>query len=149
VACRFPFVFRNKKRTSCTSESDKSGRAWCSTKIRSDGIHVSGNWGHCDCQGGGKLHRNCLSLKVIIIGRKILLHFPLGGTHNPPFITTKRPIINPSNNPFTPTRQPNFPTRTPFTPLTTSRPNFTTRNPFTPATTKRPFIRLLLYFLAS
>ena len=27
------------------------GYKWCSTKVGSDGVHVSGTWGRCDCKG--------------------------------------------------------------------------------------------------
>ena len=51
--CVFPFKFRNKKFTGCTTEFDESGKNWCSTKVTAEGEHVSGagEWGYCssDC----------------------------------------------------------------------------------------------------
>jgi len=43
--CSFPFVFRKKSYTACTTVGDSAGKAWCSTKVDDKGAHVSGG-GH-------------------------------------------------------------------------------------------------------
>merc|ERR1719228_1215126 len=47
--CRFPFKFQNKAYASCTTDFDPDNRAWCSTKVDSNGVHVSGEgeFGYC------------------------------------------------------------------------------------------------------
>merc|ERR1719228_378111 len=47
--CRFPFKFRNKAYASCTTDFDPDNRAWCSTKVDSNGVHVpgEGEFGYC------------------------------------------------------------------------------------------------------
>ena len=50
--CVFPFKFRNKKFDGCTQEFDETGAAWCSTRVTSEGEHVSGagEWGYCNTE---------------------------------------------------------------------------------------------------
>merc|ERR1711970_134922 len=50
--CIFPFTHKGKTYSNCTSDYAKLGRLWCSTKVDSDGKHISGKgeWGHCDGQ---------------------------------------------------------------------------------------------------
>jgi len=43
--CSFPFVFRNKPYSACTTVGDSAGKPWCSTKVDGNGVHVSGG-GH-------------------------------------------------------------------------------------------------------
>jgi len=47
--CKFPFKFRNKIFASCTTDFDPDNRAWCSTKVDSKGVHISGEgeFGYC------------------------------------------------------------------------------------------------------
>ena len=49
AACVFPFLYKNKKHTSCTLVDADDGIPWCSTLTDSDGVHVGGQgkWGHC------------------------------------------------------------------------------------------------------
>ena len=51
--CQFPFIFEDKTRTGCTTDTDPEGKPWCSTKVDSQGVHVGGggHWAHCspDC----------------------------------------------------------------------------------------------------
>jgi len=45
--CQFPFITNGQTFTSCTQSGDT--RAWCSTKVDSNGNHISGigEWGYC------------------------------------------------------------------------------------------------------
>ena len=46
--CAFPFIFRNKQFTGCTTEFDDTGVAWCSTKtINGEHVAGQGEWGYC------------------------------------------------------------------------------------------------------
>ncbi len=47
--CQFPFTFQGTTYTSCTTDDDPGGEAWCSTRVDARGRHVSngGHWGHC------------------------------------------------------------------------------------------------------
>lgn len=47
--CVFPFIFRGNKYNGCTTEYDFDNKAWCSTKVNSNGEHIRGNWGYCSC----------------------------------------------------------------------------------------------------
>lgn len=48
--CVFPFTFGNTTYPECTRNHDEFGQPWCSTKVDSNGKHVSGSehWGYCD-----------------------------------------------------------------------------------------------------
>ena len=48
--CQLPFIFNDVTRNGCITESDPEGRAWCSTRVDSEGRHVAGgdHWAHCD-----------------------------------------------------------------------------------------------------
>ena len=51
--CVFPFSYRDEIYNDCTTVAVPDGRAWCSTKVDENGVHVGlgGFWGHCDdCQ---------------------------------------------------------------------------------------------------
>lgn len=49
--CVFPFVFRGVEYTSCTTDHDPNGQAWCSTRTDPNtNKHISGFWGVCDKQ---------------------------------------------------------------------------------------------------
>lgn len=49
VPCVFPFVFRGTEYTTCTTDHDPNGQAWCSTRTEPDtNTHLSGFWGVCD-----------------------------------------------------------------------------------------------------
>ena len=45
--CQFPFRFRDRIFSSCTSDFDQNGRRWCSVELDSQGKHISGKWGYC------------------------------------------------------------------------------------------------------
>merc|ERR550532_1228802 len=47
--CKFPFEFRGKVFASCTTDFDPENRSWCSTKVDSQGVHISGQgeYGYC------------------------------------------------------------------------------------------------------
>jgi len=53
--CQFPFVFGDKVRNGCITDSDPEGKFWCSTKVDVQGNHIANgdNWAHCsaDCPG--------------------------------------------------------------------------------------------------
>ena len=48
--CVFPFTVGNNTYPECTRNHDDFGQPWCSTKVDSNGKHVSGSehWGYCD-----------------------------------------------------------------------------------------------------
>lgn len=46
--CVFPFMFLNKRYSQCTSDEDRAGKFWCSTRVDRDGWHVRGEWGYCN-----------------------------------------------------------------------------------------------------
>ena len=53
--CIFPFMVLGRSSNglnvtydTCTHILDPDGRFWCSTKVDENGVHQSGNWGHCD-----------------------------------------------------------------------------------------------------
>ena len=47
--CQFPFIYAEVTREGCITEADPEGRAWCSTKVDTEGRHVAGgeHWAHC------------------------------------------------------------------------------------------------------
>ena len=46
--CVFPWTYKNKTFTGCTTEFDDKGQAWCSTKtINGDHVIGQGEWGYC------------------------------------------------------------------------------------------------------
>ena len=47
--CQFPFIYAEVTRGGCITEADPEGRAWCSTKVDTEGRHVAGgeHWAHC------------------------------------------------------------------------------------------------------
>jgi hypothetical protein len=49
-ACVYPFIFNEKSYDNCTRDHDGHERAWCSTKVDLNGVHVIGQneWGYCD-----------------------------------------------------------------------------------------------------
>ena len=50
--CVFPFIFKGTTYISCTEWEKKGknkGKKWCSTKVDSDGIHISGGGNHGFC----------------------------------------------------------------------------------------------------
>ena len=48
--CVLPFRHKNKTYVGCTREHAMDGLAWCSTKVDSEGQHVTGEsaWGECE-----------------------------------------------------------------------------------------------------
>jgi len=54
-SCVFPFKYNGRRKSSCITDNDPEGRAWCSTLVDPDGNHVigGGNWAHCgsSCPG--------------------------------------------------------------------------------------------------
>ena len=52
--CVLPFIYKDKKHTSCTLVDADDGKPWCSTLTDDSGNHVGGQgkWGHCpdSCQ---------------------------------------------------------------------------------------------------
>jgi len=48
--CVFPFKFKGTTYSICTKSKDPDNEAWCSTKVDTDGNHVTGKgkWGHCN-----------------------------------------------------------------------------------------------------
>ena len=50
VPCVFPFRHKARTHVGCTTEHAVDGLAWCSTKVDSTGLHVTGEeaWGACD-----------------------------------------------------------------------------------------------------
>ena len=49
--CQFPFVLSGQTYNRCTRILDDASQPWCSTKVDSDGNHLTGNWGHCTRPG--------------------------------------------------------------------------------------------------
>ena len=50
LLCVFPFEFRGKVYKTCTWEhAEPDNKAWCSTAVDNEGLHISGQgkWGHC------------------------------------------------------------------------------------------------------
>jgi len=51
--CVLPFIYKGVRQESCTLEDADDGKAWCSTLVDTEGVHVGGKgqWGHCsaDC----------------------------------------------------------------------------------------------------
>ena len=49
MPCIFPFEFKGIDHNQCIWDGDSENGAWCSTKVDTDGKHVSGNgnWGNC------------------------------------------------------------------------------------------------------
>lgn len=45
VSCIIPFTFKGTTYNTCTMAEDD--KAWCSTKVDSEGGHVGGQWGYC------------------------------------------------------------------------------------------------------
>jgi len=47
--CIFPFIWYGKTYNGCPIDPDDSSQRWCSTKVDSNGNHITGqgNWGHC------------------------------------------------------------------------------------------------------
>ena len=74
----------------CTDIPDPDGRFWCSTKVDENGVHQSGNWGHCDqgdAQGDCPLPLwNCLALFYISFWK---IGCYLGMDKNPNFFKTR------------------------------------------------------------
>ena len=50
ATCVYPFTFRGRIYTTCATEGDPQGKAWCSTKTYANTTHIGGrgNWGYCD-----------------------------------------------------------------------------------------------------
>ena len=50
--CQIPFVYKGISRDGCITEADPDGKAWCSTRLDSDGVHVANgkHWAHCSQQ---------------------------------------------------------------------------------------------------
>ena len=46
--CVFPFRLRGTVYNECTSDTEISGKKWCSTEVDSSGEHKKGQWGFCD-----------------------------------------------------------------------------------------------------
>ncbi len=51
--CAIPFIYRGLRYSGCTLTDAADGRAWCSTLVDGNGVHVSGRskWGHCPNRG--------------------------------------------------------------------------------------------------
>ena len=49
--CVFPFKINSETFNECTRKFDNNNELWCSTRVDSEGNHIRGNWGHCDCTG--------------------------------------------------------------------------------------------------
>ena len=47
--CVFPFTIGSETFHECTRKHDSNNQLWCSTRVDSRGVHIRGNWGHCDC----------------------------------------------------------------------------------------------------
>ena len=45
--CIFPFKYNDKMYVECTTDDSDNGRAWCATKVNSDGNVLRGKWGDC------------------------------------------------------------------------------------------------------
>ena len=52
LSCVFPFVFKGLQRDGCITESDPEGKAWCSTGVDGNGVHIANGklWAHCSDQ---------------------------------------------------------------------------------------------------
>ena len=52
--CIFPFIYRDKTFSQCTSLDSDTGQPWCATEVDQDGWVVDHAWGDCDqgCPGG-------------------------------------------------------------------------------------------------
>ena len=46
--CIFPFSFRGKTYTDCTTDHSTNKVEWCATEIKQDGEVLDGKWGDCD-----------------------------------------------------------------------------------------------------
>jgi len=48
--CIFPFTWNGKTYNGCPIDPEDSSERWCSTKVDSNGNHITGqgNWGHCN-----------------------------------------------------------------------------------------------------
>ncbi len=46
--CPFPFKFKGRTYTHCTTKDSESGRPWCATYLTSDGQVVPNYWGDCN-----------------------------------------------------------------------------------------------------
>ena len=44
--CVFPFKYKNWVFNGCIPETN-GGKAWCSTEVDADGVHVEQKWGYC------------------------------------------------------------------------------------------------------
>lgn len=47
VKCVFPFKYKGKTYTTCTS-AYHYGKPWCSTTTKADGSYIKGKWGNCN-----------------------------------------------------------------------------------------------------
>lgn len=58
-SCQFPFRYRGRRYTRCTTRDDPHGQAWCSTNTDRRGNHISGEgyYGFCDNQANGRSNR--------------------------------------------------------------------------------------------
>ena len=72
--CQFPFLYQGESHHSCVEVED--GRAWCSTKLGTEGEYLPGQWGYCgeDCffetpspaLEGGKFRSWCLLFNICV-----------------------------------------------------------------------------------
>ena len=62
--CIIPFNYKGKQYFKCTTDDSENGKAWCATKVNSEGNVIFGNWG--DCQNGcpiGSIARTARSIE--------------------------------------------------------------------------------------
>merc|ERR1719367_977855 len=60
--CIFPFKYKGKKYSECTTQDSENGKAWCATKVSSGGNVIFGRWDDCG-NGCGSTSRTARNTK--------------------------------------------------------------------------------------
>jgi len=47
LACVFPFKYKGRTYTECTTADSENGKAWCAVEVDSNRVAVTGRWGDC------------------------------------------------------------------------------------------------------
>jgi hypothetical protein len=48
--CAIPFRYEGQTYYTCILKGAPDGKPWCSTKVDRNGVHIHGEWGHCECR---------------------------------------------------------------------------------------------------